>query len=309
LLFIFDLIEDRVFPKLKQPDNPMTSRRVRQVLQGQPASDGAGVKILRIVGRAQHDLDPFLMLDEIRSHQREEFVAGFPAHPHRGIETLTIMLDGGFEHQDHLGHRAAIRAGGAQWMSAGRGVIHSEMPLPDEGSIHGFQLWINLPAADKLREPDYAQAEAHELPELELAEGRLRVIAGRYGGAESKIHRTACESAVLALRLAPGGRFQWSPPAGHRALVRPFQGQARLATAADAETLVESGELAVLDGEGEVLVTAGENGAGLLLLSGRPLGEPIVQYGPFVMNSAEEIRQAIQDYQSGALVAPLTGGA
>jgi quercetin 2,3-dioxygenase len=308
LLFIFDLIEDRVFARLKQPDNPMTSRRVRQVLQGQLASDGAGVKILRIVGRDQHDLDPFLMLDEIRSDQREEFVAGFPAHPHRGIETLTIMLEGGFEHQDHLGHRAAIRAGGAQWMSAGRGVIHSEMPLPGEGRIHGFQLWINLPAADKLREPDYAQAEAHELPELELAEGRLRIIAGRYAGAESTIHRTACESAVLELRLAPGERFEWSPPAGHRALVRPFQGQARLATPSDTETRLERGQLAVLDGEGAVLVTAGETGAGLLLLSGRPLGEPIVQYGPFVMNNAEEIRQAIRDYQSGALVAPLTGG-
>lgn len=286
----------------------MSNRRIRQVLQGQPASDGAGVKILRIVGRAQHDLDPFLMLDEIRSDRQEEFVAGFPAHPHRGIETLTIMLEGGFEHQDHLGHRAAIRSGGAQWMSAGRGVIHSEMPLPGEGSIHGFQLWINLPAADKLREPDYAQAEAHELPELELAEGRLRVIAGRYEGAESAIHRTACEAAVLELRLAPGERFGWSPPAGHRALVRPFQGQARLATPSDTETRLDSGQLAVLDGEGEILVTAGENGAGLLLLSGRPLGEPIVQYGPFVMNSAEEIRQAIRDYQSGALVAPLTEG-
>lgn len=283
----------------------MTSRRIRQVLQGHPASDGAGVKILRIVGQGRHDMDPFLMLDEIRSDKRDEFVAGFPSHPHRGIETLTVMLEGGFEHQDHLGHRAAIRSGGAQWMSAGRGVIHSEMPLPGEGSIHGFQLWINLPAADKLREPDYAQAEASELPDLALESGRLRVIAGRYGDAVSSISRTACEAAVLELRLAPGETFDWSPPAGHRALVRPFQGQLRLANPSGPDVLLDSGRMAVLEGEGDIALTAGEDGAGALLLSGRPLGEPIVQYGPFVMNTTDEIRQAILDYQSGALVAPL----
>ena len=282
----------------------MSHKRIRQVLPSHPASDGAGVKIRRIVGRAQHDLDPFLMLDEIRSEDRDEFVAGFPSHPHRGIETLTIMLEGGFEHQDHMGHRAAIRAGGAQWMSAGRGVIHSEMPLPGEGRIHGFQLWINLPSRDKLREPDYAQAEAGELPDLALDGGRLRVIAGRYGDAVSPIGRTACDTAVLELRLEGGERFSWSPPAGHRALVRPFQGQAWLANPAGPDTLLDSGQMAVLDGDGDVPITAGDGGAGLLLLSGRPLGEPIVQYGPFVMNTAEEIRQAIRDYQSGALVAP-----
>jgi len=282
----------------------MTHKRIRQVLPSQPASDGAGVKIRRIVGRAQHDLDPFLMLDEIRSDKRDEFVAGFPSHPHRGIETLTIMLEGGFEHQDHMGHRAAIRSGGAQWMSAGRGVIHSEMPLPGEGRIHGFQLWINLPAADKLREPDYAQAESNELPALALDGGRLRVIAGRYGDAVSTIDRTACETAVLELRLDPGAHFSWAPPAGHRALVRPFHGQAWLSNPAGPDALLENGQMAVLDGDGEVKVTAADGGAGMLLLSGRPLGEPIVQYGPFVMNSPEEIRQAILDYQSGALVAP-----
>lgn len=283
----------------------MSNRRLRQVLHGQPASDGAGVKITRIVGRAQHDLDPFLMLDEIRSDQRDEFVAGFPSHPHRGIETLTVMLEGGFEHQDHMGHRAAIRSGGAQWMSAGRGVIHSEMPLPGEGRIHGFQLWINLPAADKLREPDYEQAEAGELPECTLENGRLRVIAGRYEDAVSPIDRTACGATVLELRLGPGGGFRWTPPAGHRALLRPFNGRVSLALPATAATPLDSGQMAVLDGDGEIVITAAEAGAGLLLLSGQPLGEPIVQYGPFVMNSPEEIRQAVLDYQSGALVAPL----
>jgi quercetin 2,3-dioxygenase len=283
----------------------MNTRRIRQVLQGQPASDGAGVRILRIVGRAQHDMDPFLMLDEIRSDRRDDFVAGFPSHPHRGIETLTVMLEGGFEHQDHLGHRAAIRAGGAQWMSAGRGVIHSEMPLPGEGSIHGFQLWINLPAKDKLREPGYAQAEAIELPALQLAHGRLRVIAGRFGEHASPIADTACEAVVLDLALAPGGRYEWAPPAGHRALLRPYRGQVVVEHAGGQAATIDSGQMAILDGEGSIGITAGEDGAGLLLLSGRPLGEPIVQHGPFVMNTASEIRDAIRDYQTGALVAPL----
>jgi redox-sensitive bicupin YhaK (pirin superfamily) len=289
----------------------MTQRQLRHLLQGRPASDGAGVRIVRIVGHGQHDMDPFLMLDEIRSDKREDFVAGFPSHPHRGIETLTVMLEGGFEHRDHMGHRAAIRAGGAQWMSAGRGVIHSEMPLPGEGRIHGFQLWINLPAADKLRAPGYAQAEAAELPEVTFAAGRLRVLAGRYGSAVSPIDEPACEAAVLDLRLEPGGRFEWTPPAGHRALVRPFHGGVRIIGAAGGDTHVASGRMAVLDGEGPITLVAdgddasrgARSGSGMLLLSGRPLGEPIVQYGPFVMNTAEEIRQAIRDYQSGALVA------
>jgi quercetin 2,3-dioxygenase len=279
------------------------NRRIRQVLQGQPASDGAGVKILRIVGRSPHDLDPFLMLDEIRSDHREEFAAGFPSHPHRGMQTLTVMLEGGFEHRDHMGHRAAIRSGGAQWMSAARGVIHSEMPLPGEGIIHGFQLWINLPAADKMRDPEYAQAEAAELPERVLDNGRLRIIAGRYDDAVSPIDRTSCEATIMDLRLGSGGTFRWTPPAGHRALVRPFQGSVRVELPGGA-TALDSGQLAVIEGDGALSLVAGEAGAGMLLLSGLPLGEPIVQHGPFVMNTVQEIREAIRDYQSGALVAP-----
>jgi quercetin 2,3-dioxygenase len=281
----------------------MTSKRVRQILPSRAASDGAGVKIQRIVGRGQHDMDPFLLLDEIRSDHKEDFVAGFPSHPHRGIETLTIMLEGGFEHQDHMGHRAAIRSGGAQWMSTGRGVIHSEMPLPGEGRIHGFQLWINLPAADKLRDPEYAQAEANELPALRIDGGELRVIAGRHGEAVSPIDHPACEAAVLDLKLDAGAHLRWTPPAGHRALVRPYSGSALLANPAGPDAVLESGQLVVLDGAGDVTLSAGASGLSALLLSGRPLGEPIVQHGPFVMNTADEIRQAILDYQSGALVA------
>jgi redox-sensitive bicupin YhaK (pirin superfamily) len=178
------------------------------------------------------------------------------------------------------------------------------MPLPEESKIHGFQLWINLPATDKLQEPDYAQAEAAELPALELEAGRLRVLAGRLGDAVSPIDHPACEAAVLDLQLQPGGRFEWTPPAGHRALVRPYAGTVTVVAGADQLDGLESGRMAILHDAGPITLQAGDAPAGMLLLSGRPLGEPIVQYGPFVMNTADEIRQAILDYQTGALVAP-----
>jgi redox-sensitive bicupin YhaK (pirin superfamily) len=277
----------------------MNTMTIRQVLDSEPASDGAGVKIRRTVGRARHDLDPFLMLDEIRSESRDDFVAGFPPHPHRGIETLTLLLEGGFEHQDHLGHRAAVRPGGAQWMSTGRGVVHSEMPLPDAGRLHGFQLWVNLPAADKLKEPEYGQAEAEAIPVLDLPGGRLRVVAGEFDGQRSPLDRLACEARVLDLALEPGGRFEWTPPAGHRVLLRPYRGAVEIERGDGEPRLLADGRLAVLEGEGRVAFTAVGDGAGLLVLSGRPLGEPIVQYGPFVMNTFDEIRQAFVDVEEG----------
>ena len=282
----------------------MTTRSIRQVLDSRPTSDGAGVKIRRTVGIGQHDMDPFLMLDEIRSDSREEFVGGFPSHPHRGIQTLTLLLEGGFEHQDHLGHRAAVRPGGAQWMSAGRGVIHSEMPLPDAGRLHGFQLWVNLPAADKLGPPQYRQVEAAEVPVVALPGGELRLLAGRYARRSGPLDAMACEAGVFDLRLEPDAAFHWDADPEHRVFVRPYRGNVVLATRAGEELALEAGRMAVLGGDGPVELAAGPAGAGLLVLSGRPLGEPIAQYGPFVMNTPEEIRQAIRDYQSGALIEP-----
>ena len=282
----------------------MTARNILRVLESQAASDGAGVRIRRTVSRGTHDLDPFLMLDEIRSDDSNDFVAGFPAHPHRGIETLTYMLDGGFVHEDNLGHREEIADGGAQWMSAGRGVIHSEMPLPGRERIHGFQLWVNLPATDKLKDPDYRQAQGAELPETEVPGGRVRVVAGRFGPVASPLDALACGAAVLDVALEPGAAFAWEPPPGHRVLLRPWRGAVRVPNPAGAELALPTGRMAVLGGEGELRLVAGPEGAGLLVMTGLPLGEPIVQYGPFVMNTVEEIREAIRDYQAGTLTGP-----
>ncbi len=279
----------------------MNHKRVFKILESQPASDGAGVRIRRTVARGSHDLDPFLMLDEIRSDEASDFVAGFPPHPHRGIETLTYMLDGGFVHEDHMGHRAAIADGGAQWMSAGRGVIHSEMPLAGRESIHGFQLWLNLPATDKMKAPDYRQAETSALPLAEIPGGRVRVVAGRYGGVASPLDGLACEATVLDVSLDPGAGFSWTPPAAHRVLVRPYAGAVHLPNPSGPGLDLAAGRMAVLEDGGEVSFAAGADGAGLLVMAGRPLGEPIVQYGPFVMNTPEQIRDAIRDYQAGTL--------
>lgn len=282
----------------------MTTRPILKVLESQAAQDGAGVRIRRTVARGTHDLDPFLMLDEIRSDDANEFVAGFPSHPHRGIETLTYMLDGGFVHEDDMGHREAIADGGAQWMSAGRGVIHSETPLAGRDRIHGFQLWVNLPAADKLKAPDYRQAQARALPEVAVEGGTVRVVAGRYGEVASPLDGLACEASVFDVSLAPGASFDWTPPAGRRVLARPYAGGVRVPNPSGPDLDLPAGRLVVLGGDGPARLTAGDEGAGLLVMAGRPLGEPIVQYGPFVMNTVEEIRQAIRDYQAGTLTSP-----
>ena len=276
----------------------MGLRQIRQILPGRPASDGDGVRILRTLGQHRHDLDPFLMIDEIRSDDAADYIGGFPPHPHRGIETFTLMLEGGFEHRDHLGHTAALRDGGAQWMSTGRGVIHSEMPLTREGRLHGFQLWVNLPAAQKMKAPEYAQAEAGELPVATLPGG---IIAKAFGGRwtlagqalASPLDRLAAGARVLELRMPAGSELLLELPPRDAALVRVIDGRL------DAGLELQAGQTATF-GHGEQLrLRASEAGAHLLLLAGTPLGEPIAHYGPFVMNTEEEIRQAIADYRSG----------
>lgn len=285
----------------------MTTRRIRQVLASRPASDGAGVRIMRTIGQARHDMDPFLMLDEIRSDQREDFVAGFPPHPHRGIETLTVMLEGGFEHQDHMGHRAAIRSGGAQWMSAARGVIHSEMPLPGEGKIHGFQLWINLPAAEKMKPAHYRDIAAAEVPEIGLSAGRIRVIAGstevegvRAAGPVNPDGRMSTDPLYLDIALEPESSVSLLLPRGHTAAVYVFEGDAGIDEGGQRLKAQSAGVLS--DGD-SVLLASRTSGCRALLLAGKPLNEPIVQHGPFVMNTREEIEQAMRDYRNGRLTA------
>lgn len=283
------------------------SRKIRQILPARPASDGAGVAIRRVVGRSQHDMDPFLMLDEIRSDDAADFMAGFPAHPHRGIETLTYLLSGGFVHEDHLGHRAVLTDGGAQWMSTGRGIIHSEMPINGERGMHGFQLWINLPASAKMKEPEYQNLPAEQIPALRLSGGgEARVLAGTFDGVDGPLAgplaSLAAAAAAIDVRLPPGSSWSHDEIDGRSSLFYIYDGSVSIASAPDQR--LRSAQMVLLDQHGGIALTAGPEGAGLLYLSGRPLAEPIVQYGPFVMNTADEIRQAVRDYQDGTLAAP-----
>ena len=278
----------------------MNTRRIDKILDSRPTSDGDGVKIRRTLGLHRHDLDPFLMIDEIRADEAADYVGGFPPHPHRGIETFTLMFEGGFQHRDHLGHQEALRDGGAQWMSTGRGVIHSEMPLTQEGRLHGFQLWVNLPAAQKMKAPEYAQAEAAALPMRELPGGvRAKVFGGRWqlAGEEvaSPLDRLAAGARVLELRLPAAGELRLPTPADESVLVYVIDG------ALPGEQPVQAGQTAIYGAGEELGLRAGPAGARLLVLAGRPLGEPIAHYGPFVMNTEEEIRQAIADYRAGTL--------
>jgi hypothetical protein len=281
----------------------MNTRRIDKILDSRPTSDGDGVKIRRTLGVHRHDLDPFLMIDEIRADEAADYVGGFPPHPHRGIETFTLMFEGGFEHRDHLGHQEALRDGGAQWMSTGRGVIHSEMPLAQEGRLHGFQLWVNLPAAQKMKAPEYAQADAAALPVRELSGGvRAKVFGGRWQlqgeDVVSPLDRLAAGARVLELTLPGEAEVRLPTPAEDAVLVYVIDGSLQDGAP------VRAGQTAIYGAGAELALSAGPAGARLLVLAGTPLGEPIAHHGPFVMNTEEEIRQAIADYRNGTLAQP-----
>lgn len=279
----------------------MTSyRRLQQVIDARPASDGDGVKIRRIAGRSLNAaIDPFLLLDEIRSEDGADYIGGFPPHPHRGFETITYMLEGAMRHRDHLGNEGVIRAGDVQWMTAGRGVIHSEMPEQADGLLHGFQLWLNLPAREKMQPAAYQEFAADQLPVIGLAGGgSVKVIAGELLGEDGPVRGPvsagATEPVYLDLELALGTRWELPVPADRTVLLLVFEG---------ATTELSEGQMGIYAGGDHLAVTAGGQGARALLLAGKPLGEPIRQYGPFVMNTVEEIEQALKDYNEGRLVA------
>jgi hypothetical protein len=278
------------------------ARPLLRILPSQASADGAGVKIQRLAGFQIPEFSPFLMLDEIRAENADDYIAGFPPHPHRGIETLTYMLNGEFEHQDHLGNRGAVSSGGAQWMRAGRGIIHSEMPALAEGGMHGFQLWINMAAANKMDKASWRDIQAGEIPELALDDGGslIRLIAGEWDidgqSQRGPLTEIAAEAGVADLRLAAEAQRELPLPAEHCALVFVYRGSLTM----------ERGDIGrgnlLLYGAGEILqLQAGEEGAGLLCLHGRPLNEPVAHYGPFVMNTREEIEQALRDYNAGTL--------
>ncbi len=276
----------------------MQSRTVERLVAGQPTSDGAGVKLTRLLTQPlQRRLDPFLMLDAFGSDTPGDYLAGFPDHPHRGFETVTYMIAGRLRHRDSAGNEGLLGDGGVQWMTAGRGVIHSELPEQEEGRMEGFQLWLNLAAADKMVAPGYRDIPSAEIPEVELPGATVRVIAGSSHGVAGAVQRPRTEPLYLDLHLAPGARFGQRLPAAHNAFVAVYRGAVDIGG-----TAVPPKRLAILAndaGSDGVRIDAGPEGARLLLVAGAPLDEPIAQHGPFVMNSREQLIQAVEDFQSG----------
>ena len=284
----------------------MNSRTVQRVIEAVPTSDGAGVKLRRSLGQsAWARLDPFLMLDHFSTDKADDYIAGFPAHPHRGFETVTYMLDGHMRHEDHLGNVGELKSGGVQWMTAGRGIIHSEMPQQDSGRMRGFQLWINLPAAEKMKPAGYRDIQANDIPVVMLPGGaRVKVIAGTLdvNGAitPGPIQGLATDPLYLDIQLPADATLKHPIKPGYHAFVYPFEGSVIVGPKATARPL-EAHHAGVLADGDTVELAGGSEGGRMLLLAGRTLLEPIVQYGPFVMNSREEIEQAVSDYQRGAL--------
>ena len=285
----------------------MSTRTLQQVIPSIAVSDGAGVKLRRSLGQSPAlRVDPFLMLDEFSSDDPNDYIAGFPAHPHRGFETVTYMLEGHFLHEDNLGHRGDLRSGGVQWMTAGRGIIHSEMPQQEHGRVHGFQLWINLPAREKMKPAAYRDLQPESIPQVELAGGgSARVIAGTLDDGDRRVdgpmQGLSTAPRYFDVRLPAGARFAQDIPAGHAVLAYPYVGNLLVGPAADARPL-RARSAGIFSFGTRIEVAAGEQEARFLLLAAQPIREPIAQYGPFVMNTREEIEQAIADYQHGTLV-------
>ena len=279
-------------------DQALTLRPVARLVRGVPASDGAGVKLTRVIGTpALSAVDPFLLLDEIRSDEGADYAAGFPDHPHRGFETVTYVLAGRMRHGDSRGNSGLLTAGSVQWMTAGRGIVHSEMPEQENGLMWGFQLWVNLPAKDKMIAPRYQDIAPERIPEAELEGGaKARVLAGSFAGEIGPVEGIVTEPLLLDLAVPEGARVTVPLPAGHHAFAYCFDGRVAIGEPA---TEVPRGSAAVLGAGDAVLVTGGEGGGRVLLAAARPLAEPVARYGPFVMNNSDEIRQAIADFQAG----------
>jgi len=274
------------------------ARTIDKIVRGMKTSDGAGVKLTRLVGTpVLRRIDPFLMLDEFGSDEPTDYLAGFPDHPHRGFETVTYMVEGRFRHKDNHGHEGLLETGGAQWMTAGRGIVHSEMPEQKEGVVRGFQLWLNLPSTDKLCDPTYKDLQKENIPVAELPGGvTARVLAGLVGDVKGPIERSKTEPIYVDVTIPAGASVTIPIPRGHAGFAYPFEGT-KLTVA---ERPLERGELAVLRDDGDELVLKATDGdVRVLVVAGKPLNEPVVQYGPFVMNTLEEIEQAVSDLQAG----------
>src|SRR5689334_16112856 len=271
----------------------VTIRGVTRLVRGMATSDGAGVKLTRVIGQPQlQDLDPFLMLDEFGTENPGDYIGGFPSHPHRGFETVTYMLDGRMRHKDNHGHEGVLVPGSVQWMTAGRGIVHSEMPEQQEGRMRGFQLWINLPAKDKMTAPKYQEFGPEKIPVATAGRGvSVKVIAGRVGETVGPISQPATEPTYLDVALEAGSSFTHTVPAEHSAFLYVYEGSVRVGSGENAAT-VGTHQLAVLDEGAEIRLEGREPPAGshvsrAIIVAGRPLKEPVAKYGPFVMNSRE----------------------
>jgi quercetin 2,3-dioxygenase len=282
---------------MNAPDKSIARpRRVERIVTGRSVTDGAGVRISRILTQdLQRRLDPFLMLDIFRSDDPNDYIAGFPDHPHRGFETVTYMIAGRMRHRDNAGHEGLLESGGIQWMVAGRGIVHSEMPEQEQGTMEGFQLWLNLPAASKMTPPWYRDFQSGDIPEFVTDEGvTVRIIAGECHGIQGAMTRPATEPLYLDLHLPAGGSFARPLAAERNAFVVVYRGEVTVAGQAIAE-----GQMALLANDGDGVTITAAQPARAILIAGRPLGEPIAQYGPFVMNTEEELKTAVRDYQEG----------
>lgn len=275
-------------------------RTLQRVINARPSSDGDGVKIRRIAGHdVMAQIDPFLLLDEIRSEDGADYIGGFPAHPHRGFETITYMIDGAMRHKDHLGNEGVIASGDVQWMTAGRGVVHSEMPEQTDGLLHGFQLWLNLPASEKMKPAAYQEYPSAHIPVLDMEEGvRAKLIAGSLSHQGTIVQGPVADSSTqptyLDIDLKPGASWELAVKPQQTVLLLVFAGST---------TDLSAVQMGIYQQGDTLALTASEQGARALLLAGTPIQEPISQYGPFVMNTQEEIEQAILDHNAGRLVA------
>ena len=278
----------------------VTIRSLDRIIPGTPTTDGAGVRLTRLLGTRQLlQLDPFLLLYEFRSDSPDDYIGGFPSHPHRGFETITYMKAGTFQHKDSTGNAAVIDAGGIQWMTAGRGIIHSEMPMMADGLVWGYQLWLNLPADRKMMDPGYQNIQGGDIPVVEHAGASVRILAGEYAG-QKGVTESVIPMFYLDVTLEPGAQFSHPVPPDMNAFLYVYDGDVTLGSEDDRQT-GPTGHLLVLGPGDAAGVQAGDNGAGFLIAGAQRLDEPIARGGPFVMNTEEQLQQAYLDYQRGVL--------
>ena len=277
----------------------MSYRKVEKIIKGIQTSDGAGVNLTRIIGSPELNmLDPFLLLDEFGSSNPNDYIAGFPPHPHRGFETITYMLNGKFRHQDSAGNEGILTDGSVQWMTAGRGVIHSEMPEQTEGLVRGFQLWMNLPKKLKMTDPAYYDIQPEKIPQVDFEGGNAKIISGSYQGIKGP-GKPRTGMLYHNIYLKPDALFEIKIENGWNVFIYIYEGSVKL------DQIIRKGRLVVFDQSGDLIVNAGSDGAQFIVVAGKPINEPVARGGPFVMNTRDEILKAFDDYQRGILDKPI----